>query len=183
MCGWGLMSVGFPLYAIHSLHTGAHAGGYLWAAVGLGSALGTFGLAGTPSLLRVALSYGALGASALLWPLAGSLAIGFALVTLTGFLEGPAYSGTIALRQRHTPPAIRASSMSALYGFTLIANSAGAAAAGLIARPGPLIVAFTAVNLLAMLAAAAPWRRGQLSSAADTASSAAGAVADVRRVR
>jgi hypothetical protein len=90
--GWGLMVVGFPLYAVRSLHAPAHASGYLWAAVAAGSILGTFGLRGEPALRRVGLSYGVLGLSALLWPLAGTLVIGFLLILFTGFLEGPAYS-------------------------------------------------------------------------------------------
>ena len=94
------MMVGFPLYAARTLH----AGGYLWAALALGSIVGTFALAGGPSPRRIALSHGILGLSALAWPLAHALT----LVGLTGLLEGPAYSGSIAVRQRHTPPAIRA---------------------------------------------------------------------------
>ena len=35
--GWGMMAIGFPLYALRTLHAGAHAGGYLWAAMASGS--------------------------------------------------------------------------------------------------------------------------------------------------
>jgi hypothetical protein len=91
--GWGLMAVGFPLYAARTLNAGAHAGGYLWLA--LGSIVGTFALAGPPSPRRIALSYGILGLSALSWPLVHALAPAIALVGLTGFLEGPAYAGSI----------------------------------------------------------------------------------------
>jgi predicted MFS family arabinose efflux permease len=161
MFGWGLMAVGFPLYAARILHAGAHAGGYLWAGIGLGSAIGTFALAGRVSLRRIAGSYAALGLSALLWPLAASLAAGVALVTLTGFLEGPAYSGTIELRQRYTPPAVRAGVMSTLNSFTLMSNSAGAGLAGLLGRPVLLVLAFLLVNLVAAAIAGGPgaaWR-------------------------
>lgn len=151
--GWGLMAVGFPLYAAHTLHAGAHAGGYLWAAMASGSILGTFALRGTPSLRRIAVSYAVLGASALLWPLAAVLAAGIALVGLTGFLEGPAFSGTIALRQRHAPPTVRAQVMTTLTGAALAAASGGAAIGGLIHRIWPLILAFTAINALAALTA------------------------------
>jgi MFS family permease len=149
MFGWGLMIVGFPLYAARDLHAGAHAGGYLWAGLAFGSMTGTFALAGTPSLRRVAVSYAVLGISSLLWPLAATLVVGFLLVTLTGFLEGPAYSGTIALRQRHMPAAARAGAQSTLSAFTLVANSIGAALAGLLARPFVLVLAFMSANLLA----------------------------------
>jgi MFS family permease len=152
--GWGLMTIGFPLYAARLLHAGAHAGGYLWAAMALGSTVGTFVLAGRPSLRRIGLSYGVLGLSALLWPLAHTLALGILLIGFTGFLEGPAYSGTIALRQRRTPPAVRAQVMTTLSGVALVASSAGAAISGAIDRPIPAIAAFTVINAGAALTAA-----------------------------
>lgn len=151
--GWGLMAIGFPLYAERSLHAGAHAGGYLWAAMALGSILGTFVLAGRPSPRRVGISYGVLGLSALAWPLGHSLAVGVVLIGLTGFLEGPAYSGTIALRQRHTPAAVRAQVMTTLTGVALVASAAGAAIGGAIHQALPAIVAFTVINALAAVVA------------------------------
>jgi len=153
--GWGMMSVAFPLYAAQLLHAGVHAGGYLWAALALGSITGTFVLTGRPTLSRVALSYAALGLSGLLWPLAHVLWLGIALVGLTGFLEGPAYSSSIALRQRHAPPAVRAQVMTTLGGVFLVAFAAGAALAGALGSARPAIFAFVAVNGLAALAA---WR-------------------------
>jgi MFS family permease len=152
--GWGLMAIGFPLYAADTLGAGAHAGGYLWAAMASGSILGTFALAGTPSPRRVGLSYALLGCSALLWPLADSLAVGLALVGLTGFLEGPAFSGTINLRQRHTPPAVRAQVMTTLTGIGLVASSAAATVSGAVHEILPVIAGFTAINLIAALIAA-----------------------------
>ena len=62
--GWGLMYVGFPLYAVQILHSPAHTSGYPWAAVAGGSILGTFVLHGPPVLRRVGLSYAILGLSA-----------------------------------------------------------------------------------------------------------------------
>ena len=146
---WGLMTVAFPLYALQELHAGAHAGGYLWAAVAIGSIAGTFALAGTPSGRRVGSSYAVLALSALLWLLAGSLLVGFALITLTGFIEGPAYSGTIALRQRHIPAAVRGQVMNTLGSLGLGAVSLGAAIGGLIHEPRTTIFVFCALNLLA----------------------------------
>jgi hypothetical protein len=99
------MSVGFPLYALQTLHPGANVGGYLWAAVAAGSTIGTFALGGRAireahrPLLRAA---GRVGTA---WPPARTLVLGFLLILFTGFLERPAYSGKIALRQR--PPAAR----------------------------------------------------------------------------
>lgn len=151
--GWGLMIVGFPLYAARNLHAGAHSSGYLWAALALGSTIGTFVLRRDPSAWRIAASYGVLGCSALLWPLAGSLVPAIALVTLTGVLEGPAYSGSIALRQRHSPPAVRAQTMTTLVGAALVAGSAGAAVGGAVHSVTPLILAFVAINAAAALTA------------------------------
>ena len=153
--GWGLMNLGFPLYAVHLLHAGAHANGYMWAAVGAGSTLGTFVLAGQPTLGRIALSYAALGLSALLWLLVHAPVLGVALIGLTGFLEGPAYSGTLSLRQRHAPPAVAAQVITTLSAANLAAVSAGAALSGLLASAPAAIGVFTAVNLVAALAV---WR-------------------------
>jgi MFS family permease len=147
--GWGLMAVGFPLYAVETLHAPAHTSGYLWAALGAGSILGTFGLRGAPTLRRVGASYGALAVSALVWPLAPDLAFGIALITLTGFLEGPAFSGTVALRQRYAPPAARAQMMTTLTGIAMIASSAGAVIGGAVDDPLGLIAVFVAVNVVA----------------------------------
>jgi MFS family permease len=151
---WGLMTITFPLYAAQRLHAGANAGGYLWAALALGSILGTFLLAGTPSARRVAGSYAVLGLSALLWQLADTLIVGFLLITLTGVIDGPAYSGTIALRQRHVPAAVRGQVFNTLGSLSLGAISLGSAVGGLLHRPLTTFAVFTAVNLLAAMIAA-----------------------------
>jgi len=147
--GWGLMLVGFPLYAVQTLGSPAHTSGYLWAAVAAGSILGTFVLHGPPTLRRVGLSYGILGLSALLWPLAGSLPTGVLLIGVTGFLEGPAYSGTIALRQRHAPPEARAQVMTTVASLSALMLSGGAALGGAVQDPLALTIVFVAINLLA----------------------------------
>ncbi len=151
--GWGLMVVGFPFYAARNLHAGPHAGGYLWAAIGAGSILGTVAISGSTSLQRVAISYLTLGISALAWLLAHSLALGVALVGLTGFLEGPAFSGTIAIRQRETPPAVRAQVMTTMSSLGLVASSLGAALGGALHSAGASILAFLGVNVVAALVA------------------------------
>jgi MFS family permease len=148
-CGWGLMSVGFPLYASRTLGVGANAAGYLWAAVAAGSTIGTFALAGRPSVRRIGASYAILGISALLWPLADTLVLGFLLILLTGFLEGPAYSGTIALRQRLTPPAVRGQVLTTLSSLGMVAASAGAAIGGLVHDVTAPIAGFVVINVLA----------------------------------
>lgn len=151
--GWGLMVVGFPVYAVRTLHSEAHVSGYLWAAVAAGSTLGTFVLRRRPSLRRVAASYVVLGMSALAWPLADSLALGILLIGTTGFLEGPAYSGTIALQQRHVPAAVRAQVLTTVSGFTGLSLALGELIGGAVHDPLALIVAFTAINGIAALTA------------------------------
>jgi MFS family permease len=162
--GWGLMNLGFPLYAVHWLHVGAHNSGYLWAAVAGGSILGTFALHGAPSPRRIGFSYTILGLSALLWPLAHVLILGILLVGLTGFLEGPAYSGTIALRQRLAPPAVRGQVINTLAGANMVAVAAGSAIGGAIGHALPLIFAFLAINLVAAAIVAGARRRARLGA-------------------
>jgi hypothetical protein len=96
-----------------------------------------------------------MGLSALLWPLGHVLAVGILLIGFTGFLEGPAYSGTIVLRQRRAPPAVRAQVMTTLIGIAMVASSAGAVISGAVHEPIPAIVGFTVVNAFAGLIA---WR-------------------------
>ena len=152
--GWGLMVVGFPVYVVQHLHSPAHDSGWMWAAIAGGSIIGTFVLHGDPTAKRVALSYFALGLSALLWPLASTLIVGILLITFTGVLEGPAYSGWIALRQRHTPPAVRAQVMTTVTGIGQLVFALGGAIGGAVHDADTLIIALWAVN---MLAAAAAW--------------------------
>lgn len=152
--GWGLMVIGFPVYAEQRLHSPAHDSGWMWAAIAAGSIVGTFVLHGQPTAKRVTLSYAALGFSALLWPLASTLIVGVALVTFTGVLEGPAYSGWIALRQRHTPPEVRAQVMTTLSGITQMVFALAEAIGGAVHDADMLIIGLWAVN---MVAAAAAW--------------------------
>jgi MFS family permease len=160
MFGWGLLAVGFPLYAQRTLHVGANSSGYLWAAVGLGSIIGTFVLRGERTLNQMALSYALLGVSALAWPVAGSLVVGVGLVGLTGVLEGPAFSGSVAIRQRLPPPAVRAQVISTIASVTLTASSLGAALGGGIRHPLTIVLAFAVVNGLAAICLASAGRLG-----------------------
>lgn len=75
--------------------------------------------------------------------------LGFLLILVTGFLEGPAYSDTIALRQRLTPPAVRGQVLTTLSSAGMVAASAGAAIGGLIHNVTTPIISFTVINLLA----------------------------------
>lgn len=146
---WSLMVVGFPLWAAGRLHAGAHAGGYLWAALAGGSIIGTFALARAPSPRRVAFSYVTLGLSALLWLLADRLLAGFLLVLLSGCLEGPAYSGVIALRQHAAPAAVRGQVFNTFGSLNMTAAAIGSAVGGAIQRPVTIMLIFVALNAAA----------------------------------
>jgi MFS family permease len=146
---WGMMLIAFPLFAASSLHTGRNASGYLWAALAGGSIIGTFLLPGTPSRGRIARSYLVLALSALLWLVAGSLLVGVAFVLLSGITEGPAYSSTIAMRQRHAPPGARTQVLNTIQGLNQLTTSVGSVLGGVLHHPATAIVAFCVVNLLA----------------------------------
>ena len=131
--GWGTLNVGFPAFAI-ALGAGAHASGYLWAAVSVGSVVSAFAFAGLANRLStVALMAGssvAMACSAMLWPLAGNLSVAIVLVTLTGLLEGPALAAFFTLRQRYTPPQLRGQVFSTVGSLTLAGMAIGSAIAG-----------------------------------------------------
>ncbi len=146
---WSLMIVGFPLFAVRTLHSAAHTSGYMWAAMATGSLVGTFVLHGAAVPRRIALSYAILGVSALAWPLVHALALGILLVGLTGFLEGPAFSGSVAVRQRDAPPRVRGQVIMTLTSGNLVAGALCTAIGGAVGRPVPLIFGFVAINLVA----------------------------------
>jgi MFS family permease len=131
--GWGSLNVGFPAYAI-AVNAGAHASGYLWAAVSVGSVFSAFAFAGVAARLStVVLMAGsslAMGCSALLWPLASSLPAALVLVTLTGVLEGPALAAFFTVRQRFTPAHLRGQVFSTVGSVTLAGMAVGSALAG-----------------------------------------------------
>jgi hypothetical protein len=108
---WSTLNVGFPAYAL-ALGAGAHVAGYMWAAIAAGSMLGGFALTGRPAAAQPRLLIGGyfltMAASAALWPLAGGVTVALALIFLTGVLDGPGLVGLISVRQRLTPPHLRA---------------------------------------------------------------------------
>jgi MFS family permease len=150
---WGLMTVGFPVYAANALGARHNAAGYLWAAVAIGSIVGTFALARGPNPRRMALSYAAFGSSALLWPLAGSFAAGVCLILFTGVLEGPAFSGAVALQQRLAPDRARTAVLNTGQSITTAALALGQLIGGvtidLTGGATLAIVVFAAADLCA----------------------------------
>ncbi len=131
--GWGTLNVGFPAYAI-AVSAGAHASGYLWAAVSVGSVISAFAFARFAARLSTAVlmagSSLAMACSALLWPLASGLPLALVLVTLTGVLEGPALAAFFTVRQRFTPPHLRGQVFSTVGSITLAGMAVGSALAG-----------------------------------------------------
>jgi MFS family permease len=125
----------------------------------VGSIVGTFALGRRASLSRSAVSYALLAVSALLWPLAQALAAGVLCVLLSGVLEGPAFSASIALRQRHVPPTVRAQVTTTIVGSIQVSSSAAAAVGGAIADPLVLIFVFVGLNVAAAGVAAVGHRR------------------------
>jgi predicted MFS family arabinose efflux permease len=134
---WSTLNVGFPAYAL-ALGAGAHVAGYMWAAVAAGSMLGGFALTGRPAAAQPRFLIGgyflAMAASAVLWPLAGSVAVALALIFLTGVLDGPGLVGLISVRQRLAPPHLRAQIFSTADSLHSAVIGIGAAGAGLIQR-------------------------------------------------
>jgi MFS family permease len=131
--GWGALNVGFPAYAI-LIGAGAHASGYLWAGLSLGSVVSAFAFARFAARLStitlMAGSSVAMACSAALWPLADNLAVALVLVTLTGVLEGPALAAFFTVRQRYTPPQLRGQVFSTVGSFTLAGVAIGSGVAG-----------------------------------------------------
>ena len=133
---WGTLSVGFPAFAL-AVGVGAHAAGYMWAAIAGGSIVGGFALAGRPAVPPRFLIGGyflAMAASAALWPLAGTISVALLMICLTGVLDGPGLVGLISIRQRLAPPHLRAQIFSTANSLHSAVVAAGAAGAGLFQR-------------------------------------------------
>ncbi len=131
---WGMLYVGFPAYAV-SVGAGAHAAGYMWAAVSAGSLLGGFALrrrGGGPSpRLLLGGSLLTMAASVGLWLLAGDLLAALALIFMTGVCDGPGLVELISIRQRLAPPRLRAQIFTSAASLHFAFIAAGTAGAGI----------------------------------------------------
>ncbi len=131
---WSTLNVGFPAFAIE-VGAGAHAAGYMWAAVAAGSLLGGFALAGRPARARPRFLIGgyllAMALSAALWPLAGGVVVALVMIFVTGVLDGPGLVGLISIRQRLAPPQLRAQIFTTASSLHSAVTALGAAGAGL----------------------------------------------------
>ena len=107
LAGLGLLTVGFPLFAVDHLGAERSAAGYLWAAFALGSMLGALTLVRLqhrwPPEQIVVGGIAAFGALMLLWPIQSSLALMIVVVVMAGLADGPALAATFATRQRYVP--------------------------------------------------------------------------------
>jgi MFS family permease len=134
---WGTLFVGFPAYAV-SVGAGAHASGYMWAAISAGSMIGGFapgrGATGRTPRLLLGGCLLAMALSAGSWPLAASLPVALVLVFVTGMLDGPALVALISIRQRIAPAHLRAQIFTTAASLHAAVFAAGPAAAGLINR-------------------------------------------------
>ena len=133
---WGTLTVGFPAFALE-VGVGAHAAGYMWAAIAGGSIVGGFALAGrlaVPPRFVIGGYFLAMAASAAVWPLAGTVVVALLMIFLTGVLDGPGLVGLISIRQRLAPPHLRAQIFSTANSLHSAVIAAGAAGAGLFQR-------------------------------------------------
>ena len=108
--GLGLLTVAFPLFAVDHLGVERSAAGYMWAAFAVGSTLGALSLVRIqrrfPPERIVLTGYAVFGLLMLSWPLAGSLPVFLALVSLAALVDGPALAAQFATRQRYVPPSL-----------------------------------------------------------------------------
>ena len=152
LAGLGLLTVGFPFFAVDHLGTERGAAGYLWGAFALGSMLGALLLVRLQSRWppeRIVLgSLTAFGCLMLLWPLQTSLPLMLMVVALAGFADGPGLAATFATRQRYVPADLMGQVFTTAAGLKVGAFSLGSAAAG------PVVLAAGSAGTLAIAACA-----------------------------
>jgi MFS family permease len=137
MCGLGLLTVAFPLFAVEHLDVERSAAGYMWAAFAVGSTLGALSLVRVqrrfPPERIVLAGYALFGVLMLTWPLAGTLAVFLILVALAALVDGPALAAQFGTRQVHVPPSLYGQVFTTAVGLKVGSFSLGAALGGVIA--------------------------------------------------
>ena len=154
----GLLPLALPLLC-ERLGAGRAAAGYLWACVEAGAIAGAVlqarvGAGWAPERVVLA-GIGLVAAGTAAWALAPSFPALLALAVPTGVLAGPVLAATFAVRQRHTPPELRAQVFTTAASLKVGAYALGAALAGpavAAAGPGGAAAVSGAVQLAAMLA-------------------------------
>jgi predicted MFS family arabinose efflux permease len=134
--GLGLLTVAFPLFAVDHLGVERSAAGYMWAAFAVGSTLGALSLVRIqrrfPPERIVLTGYAVFGLLMLSWPLAGSLLVFLALVSLAALVDGPALAAQFATRQRYVPPSLYGQVFTTAVGLKVGSFALGAALAGAV---------------------------------------------------
>jgi MFS family permease len=137
MCGLGLLTVAFPLFAVEHLHVDRSAAGYMWAAFAVGSTVGALSLVRIQRRFppeRIVLGgYAVFGVLMLSWPLAGALAVFLVLVALAALVDGPALAAQFGTRQVHVPPSLYGQVFTTAVGVKVGSFALGSALGGVIA--------------------------------------------------
>jgi predicted MFS family arabinose efflux permease len=137
MCGLGLLTVAFPLFAVEHLGVERSAAGYMWAAFAIGSTLGALGLVRIQRRFppeRIVLGgYAVFGLLMLSWPLAGALPVFLALVSVAALVDGPALAAQFGTRQLHVPASLYGQVFTTAVGVKVGSFSLGAALGGVVA--------------------------------------------------
>jgi len=137
MCGLGLLTVAFPLFAVEHLGSERSAAGYMWAAFAVGSTLGALSLVRIqrrfPPERIVLAGYAVFGLLMLTWPLAGALPVFLVLVALAALVDGPALAAQFGTRQQHVPPSLYGQVFTTAVGIKVGSFSVGAALGGVVA--------------------------------------------------
>src|SRR5215210_178030 len=106
----------------------------MWAAFAVGSTLGALSLVRIQRRFppeRIVLSgYAIFGLLMLSWPLAGSLPLFLALVSLAALVDGPALAAQFAVRQQHVPPSLYGQVFTTAVGLKVGSLAMGAAVSG-----------------------------------------------------
>jgi predicted MFS family arabinose efflux permease len=135
--GLGLLTVAFPLFAVEHLGVERSAAGYMWAAFAVGSTLGALSLVriqrSFPPERIVLTGYAIFGLLMLSWPLAGSLPIFLALVSLAALVDGPALAAQFAVRQQYVPSSLYGQVFTTAVGLKVGSFALGAALGGVVA--------------------------------------------------
>jgi predicted MFS family arabinose efflux permease len=137
MAGLGLLTLGFPLFAVEHLGAERSDAGYMWAAFAVGSTLGALGLVRIqrrfPAERIVLGGYALFGALMLTWPLAGSLPVLLVLIAVVSAVDGPTLAAQFAVRQRVVEPSLYGQVFTTAAGLKVGSFALGAGLAGPVA--------------------------------------------------
>jgi MFS family permease len=134
--GFGVFTIGLPLWARDQLGHSAGASGWMWTAISAGSIIGglTYGArrpAGSDA--RHVVSFIALaGLPLLLVPFAPTLAVGMVCMFAAGLFTAPAIISMFAIRQTAVPPELHGRTFAITVSVNVAGGPIGASLAGLL---------------------------------------------------